>query len=432
MSTKEIIIPEIFEGLFDPQFRYKCFYGGRGGGKSENIARALLIMTSCNKKRILCTREIQNSIRDSVFKLLTDLIEFYELPGFSVTNNSIKHVNGSEFLFKGLYNNIQSIKSLQEIDICWVEEAQTISKESIDILLPTIRAENSQIWFSFNRKNEDDPVWKEFCLEPDNLSLIKKVNYNDNPFFPEVLEKERLRCLKNKPDDYSHIWEGEPSKSHSGSVVKNFSYENVRKINYLPFKTLHLSCDFNVDPMSWVIAHIAYDRQGNPFKAFFLDEIVEENTSTSKTIDDFHQKMLELNNGKANFKQKIVINGDASGSYRHSSSEFTNYTLMQKRLSELGYRNVELAVRNFNPPIKSRIEAFNNMVVGMDSNRKIFISPKCKYLLMNCKKLRYKIGTSKIDIPTTSQIKNNPELKFLSHIFDAASYLVEYYWPIVL
>jgi len=431
MTTKEIIIPEAFEVLFDSKYRYKCFYGGRGGAKSESIGRALLIKTSTQKLRVLCTREIQNSIRDSVFRLLSDLIEKYDLPNYKITKDTIAHSNGSEFIFKGLYNNIQSIKSLQDIDICWVEEAQTISKESIDILLPTIRADNSEVWFSFNRTDDPDPIWKELCENPDERTFVRKINFYDNPFFPQVLENERLRCLKNKPDDYQHIWEGEPAKSHSGSVVKNFSSENVRKINYLSYLPLHISCDFNVDPMSWVLGHIAYDKKEKPYKACFFDEIVVENTSTSKTIDDFHEKLCFYNDGKPNFNQQIIINGDASGAYRHSSSEFTNYTLLQKRLSELGYRNIDLAVRNFNPPIKNRVEAWNNLVVGMDGNRRIFIDPRCKYLLMNCKKLKYKIGSSKIDLPTTSQIKNNPDLKFLSHIFDAASYLVEYYWPII-
>ncbi len=424
--TKKIIIPKAYKDLFNPQYRYKCWYGGRGGAKSESIARALLVIASSKKCRILCTREIQNSIKDSVYKLLADLIELYELPGFRVLKDSISHANGSEFIFKGLYNNIQSIKSVQDINICWVEEAQTISKESLNVLLPTIRAKGSEIWFSFNRLEDDDPIWTELCENPDGKTLVKQVNYDANPFFPEVLEDERLRCQKFKPDDYMHIWLGEPEKQAGGLVVKNFTDENIKHINYQPDIPIHITTDFNCDPMAWHLAHVDWITE----KVFFFDEIVIENTTTTKTVDEFHSRMIDYGNGKANFDQKIIINGDASGSNRSTQSEYANYALMRNRLSALGYRDIEIKLRESNGLIRNRVLAWNEKIIDIEGNRKIIISPKCKYLIMNCKKLKYKEGTREIDIPSPSAIKKNKELKFLSHPFDSASYLINTYFPI--
>jgi phage terminase large subunit len=142
--------PEKLACLFKPN-RYKVLYGGRGGAKSWGIARALLIMASNKPLRILCARELQMSIRDSVHKLLSDQIETLQLSGFyEIQNSSIKGLNGSEFSFAGLRSNVAQIKSYEGVDICWVEEAQTVSKGSWNVLIPTIRKDGSEIWVSFN------------------------------------------------------------------------------------------------------------------------------------------------------------------------------------------------------------------------------------------------------------------------------------------
>lgn len=418
----EIKLPKAYKNLFCPMWRYQCYYGGRGGAKSESIARGLLLVAGSSKKRILCTREYQNSINESVHKLLKRIIEDYKLAGFTVTKDSIRHRNGSEFIFKGL-QNIGSIKSIDDIDICWVEEAQYLSAHSLKILLPSIRAEGSQIWFSFNREEEEDPVWEELCENPDELTLVQKVNWYDNPYFPNVLESERQRCLKNKPDDYGHVWEGEPVKHAGGLVIKNFvedkNYKvgNVRPIAYQPDMDLHITCDFNVDPMCWILAH---KHNG---KIYFFDEIVLEDTTTTKCIEEFHNR-YPLHTGK------IIINGDASGKNRSTQSEYHNYKLMMNKLSSFGYRDVELKLRRGNPRISHRITAWNEKIVDLDGERCIIISPKCKWLLYNCKKLKYQEGSSTIKDPSPKEIEKDRNKKFLVHPFDAASYLVDYYFPI--
>ena len=160
MEKTKIQIPKEFEELRNPQWRNIAFWGGRSSGKSRNAASTALILGREKKLRILCTRQIQNTIRDSVHKLLKDLINKYELNDYKVTDDAIiNQITDTEFIFKGLLRNIQEVKSLEGVDICWVEEAQTVTDESLDILTPTIRKEGSQLWFTFNRFTELDPVY---------------------------------------------------------------------------------------------------------------------------------------------------------------------------------------------------------------------------------------------------------------------------------
>lgn len=207
-----------FKPLFQPK-RYKTFHGGRGGAKSWAAARALVIMAASGKIRILCTREVQNSIKDSVHKLLKDQIEMLGLnPWFRITNESITSASGSEFLFKGLRFDPLGIKSTEGVDICWVEEAQSVSSDSWAILIPTIRKEGSEIWVTFNPGEESDPTYQRFIVNPPDDSITVEVNYYDNPYLPETLRKEMEYCKRVDYDAYEHIWLGKP-KSISDSVI---------------------------------------------------------------------------------------------------------------------------------------------------------------------------------------------------------------------
>lgn len=211
-------IPECFADLFEPK-RYKVYYGGRGGAKSWGFADALLIMGTQRPLRILCTRELQKSITDSVHKLLSDQIEALGLEEFyDIQKTTIKGLNGTEFLFNGLKHNAREIKSTEGIDIAWAEEAENISDASWEVLIPTVRKEGSEIWISFNTKQPTDATYRRFIFEADDDFLVKKVSYRDNPFFPDVLEKERLRLKAKDPKAYEHIWEGEFDSRYSGAV----------------------------------------------------------------------------------------------------------------------------------------------------------------------------------------------------------------------
>ena len=205
-----IKFPGKFEPLFKPS-RYKDFHGGRGSGKSVNVARALVLQAYENKKRILCCREIQNTIRDSVHKLIADQIEQMGLsPWFEVTQSAIRGLNGSEFIFKGLRFDPQGIKSTEGIDICWIEEAQTVSENSWSILIPTIRKEGSEIWLTWNPLEENSPTYQRFIENPPPDCISVEVNYYDNPYFPDVLRQE-MEWLKQKDfAAYEHVWLGKP------------------------------------------------------------------------------------------------------------------------------------------------------------------------------------------------------------------------------
>ncbi|TJZ75591.1 PBSX family phage terminase large subunit [Chitiniphilus eburneus] len=234
-----------FKPLFRPA-RYKVFYGGRGGGKSWEIARALVLIASSRKVRILCAREIQNTIKDSVHKLLKDQIEALGLtPWFTITDTSIRSSVGSEFIFKGLRYDVQGVKSTEGVDICWVEEAQTVSTDSWDVLIPTIRKEASEIWISFNPHEESDPTYQRFVLNPPDDAVVVEVNYCDNPWFPDVLRKEMEYCKRVDYEAYEHIWLGKPKKI-TAAVIFSGKYE-VRAFNdelWLQADRLFFGADF--------------------------------------------------------------------------------------------------------------------------------------------------------------------------------------------
>ena len=200
--------------------RYKVAYGGRGAAKTWSFGSALLNLGAAQKLRVLGCREIQKSIRDSAHALLCDRIEMLGLGNFyDRSETGITGRNGTEFLYTGLSDHTaESIKSFEGIDIAWVLEAQKVRKRSWDILIPTIRAENSEIWVEFNPDMDTDDVWQRFIVNTPPGAKIQKVTYADNPWFPAVLEQERLHCLRTAPQDYCNIWEGECRTVVAGAI----------------------------------------------------------------------------------------------------------------------------------------------------------------------------------------------------------------------
>ena len=200
--------------------RYHIMHGGRGGGKSIFVEKTLAIEGYLSPKRILCAREIQKSISDSVMAGLWDSIVELGLDGFyTKTKTEITGANGTRFMFYGLRTNITSIKSISGIDFVWAEEAEAVSKDSWETLIPSIRATGSRIIVTFNPKNLLDDTYQRFIVNPPESSVITKINWMDNPFFPEVLNKERLNLLRVDPDLYLHVWEGEPVAEGHLSVI---------------------------------------------------------------------------------------------------------------------------------------------------------------------------------------------------------------------
>lgn len=215
-------IPEVFAPLFD-SWRYKSFRGGRCGAKSWAFADALITISLQKKVRVLCARELQVSMADSVHRLLADRIYARKLETFfTITKTEITAVTGSEFIFKGLRHNVREIKSLEGVDICWVEEAQRISHESWELLIPTIRKEGSEIWLSWNPGTVFDETWQRFVENKPDDALDIEVSYRDNPWFNKTMEKERLYAQETlPPEDYAHIWEGKPRTASDAQVFKD-------------------------------------------------------------------------------------------------------------------------------------------------------------------------------------------------------------------
>ena len=210
-TTERLVTLPPWASVFAAPARYKVAYGGRGSSKSWVFARMALIAAMQSKIRILCCRELQLSIRDSVLQLLREQIEICGLSEyFEVGANYLKcPASGSEFVFKGLRANSAEVKSTEGIQICWVEEAQGVSEESWKFLIPTIRAPDSEIWVSFNPSMESDSTYQRFVVNPPDGAIVRLVNWQDNPWFPEVLRDEMEHMRRTDLDAYLHIWEGQ-------------------------------------------------------------------------------------------------------------------------------------------------------------------------------------------------------------------------------
>ena len=248
MTVHRAEFPEKLRFLFDAA-RYKILYGGRGGAKSWGVARALLIQAAATPLRILCAREFQNSINESVHHLLQSQIAAIGLESFyEVQNNIILGRNGSEFLFAGLRNNVTKIKSFEAIDRAWVEEAQMVSKSSWDTLIPTIRKDGSEIWVTYNPELETDETHQRFVINPPAGAVTVKINWNDNPWFPQTLLREKDDLKARDPDAYQNIWEGHCRVTLDGAVyareLRQAQEEGrIRSVPYDAAKPVHTFFD---------------------------------------------------------------------------------------------------------------------------------------------------------------------------------------------
>lgn len=202
-------VANVYKPLWKNAKRRNYIYGGRGSGKSHDVAEYCLFRAYQSKIKVLCTRELQNSIADSVYSLLKNKITDMKLDFFfTVYKDRIVGNNGSEFIFKGIHNNVSEIKSMENISIAWLEESQSLSRESIDVIVPTIRAPGSILIFTFNPYKDNDPIYMEMKNATED-DLVIKANYSDNPWFPEELRLEMERDKKNDYQKYLWVWEGE-------------------------------------------------------------------------------------------------------------------------------------------------------------------------------------------------------------------------------
>lgn len=282
MSNETVVrFPPKLEFLFD-EYRYKVAHGGRGSGKSWSFARALLVLGANAKLRIGCFREVQKSIKDSVHKLLSDQIAEMNMGDFfEILETEIRGKNGTSFIFSGLSSQtVESIKSFEGLDIAWAEEAQNISKKSWDTLIPTIRAPKSEIWISFNPELDTDATYVRFVTSPPPDSFVAQVNYNDNPWFPEVLEAERIHCKLTNKEDYDQIWEGKCRLAVSGAIYAKEVQQAV---------TEGRVCNVPYDPRLKV--HAVWDLGWNDSMTIILTQRLRSEVRVIGYIEDDHKTL---------------------------------------------------------------------------------------------------------------------------------------------
>lgn len=404
------------------------YQGGYGSGKTfSGSLLGILLALKYPGIRGLVGAQTYTLVRDTTLQSYFEHLEninFREGTDYEWSSSLQKLIfkNGSEILFKH-FDEPNKLKSLN-LGFVEIEEMSDIPYDTFKVLLSRMRQRRKKEWQNFtyrifghtNPEMQRGWVYKTFIDNPaPNYRLITAPT-TENIYLPEGFCDELKKIYD---EQYYRIFVlAQNGEYNNGLVIKDFTDENIKEIKYQPEMDLHISCDFNVDPMCWVFAHKTED------KVFYFDEIAMENTTTAKACEEFCRRYPA-------HKGRIIINGDASGDNRSCTSEYTNYVIIKKKLLQYGY-DVEIQIKAYNPPIKNRIMAFNSKVRNAEGEICLYVDKKCEKLLYNIYNLKYKEGTSRIDIPTYQQIKQSKELKFLSHPIDAASYLVDFYWPISL
>lgn len=250
-------IPKI-QRLIESDKRYRVAYGGRGSGKSYGVASFLIAAGLSENTRILCAKETQNSLADSALAIMKRVIADYNLlQWFKPTKQGLYcPVSGTEYVFRGLQHP-ERIKSLEGIKYCWVEEAAKVSRDAWEVLSPTIRDDDSEIWVTFNPDSEEDPTYDMFVTNSRDDAEVVKINYSDNRYFPEALQHELEWDKKTDYDKFMHVWEGEPRTISDAQVFNGkFRVENFETPEAVTF---YYGADwgFSQDPTVLVRCFIA-------------------------------------------------------------------------------------------------------------------------------------------------------------------------------
>jgi phage terminase large subunit len=369
---KNIKFPKKLQSLFDEDKRYLVYHGGRGGAKSWGVARALLIRASQKPLRILAAREIQKSIADSSYQLLKDqIIELGLSDKFQVLNTEIRGTNGSLIIFSGLKHSVGNIKSKEGIDIVWVEEAEKVTKHSWDTLIPTIRKDGSQIIITFNVDVEEGETYQMFVIDPPTNAHVDKLTYRDNPWFPAVLEQERLDCLRRDPIGYDNIWEGNPKTAVEGAVYKNELQKaqeegRIGNFPYDPSKPCATYWDIGqADCMSiWIEQKVGLNR--------YLVDFVQDNLQKVPYYIDILQRK------GYNYSHHILPH---DGEHDRANAEFTT-----KQMVKRAFPNAIVECNeNFSGAVKMGIEAVRNIFPFLHFNKE-----PCRLGLFSLKMYHYK------------------------------------------
>lgn len=360
-------MPPAFEFLGKPPLgsvRYRVAYGGRGGAKSWSVARVLLIHGAQRKLRILCSREYQSSIRDSVHRLLSDQIADLGLEHFyTIEQTRIYGRNGTEILFYGLKRDVHSIKSLEGVDLCWVEEAEAITKESLEVLIPTIRSEGSEIWFTFNPKLPDDPIYKRFVDDPPATAIVRKVGLEDNPWASQTLKDERAEMLRRDPEAEAHIWGGEPWTRSDAQVMGGlYRVAEFEPEEHWGDPLFGADWGFSQDPTTLLKMWI-HDR-----RLYIRNEV----RGIGWSMDEINRRFRRISGAEDH-----TIRGDCS---------------RPETINELRQRGLKVtAAKKWPGSVEDGIEHFRGY-------EEIIIHPECKGIIQDARLWRYKTDTRTGDV----------------------------------
>lgn len=326
-----IKIPRPFAPILERQYRYFVFYGGRGGAKSHTIARILLAMGMEKPLRIACCREIMTSVEASVHQLLRDLIGEYGLSGFyRVYKDGITGQNGTKFIFRGLKHNIDGVRSMEGVDICWVEEANNVSDASWEITIPTIRKPGSFFIVSFNPKYSSDPTYRRFIARTSPDTLVTRIGYRDNPFFPVELEAERVKLQREDPEAYAHVWEGEVDNRKTGFIyakqlARARDEQRITNVPYDPAFPVYTAWDLGFGDATSVWFFQMVGREVR---------VIDHATGYGEEMDYYVREVL----GKKRYRYAPVSvylpHDGAHGNIRGATPS--------RQMHDMGYRNVVL------------------------------------------------------------------------------------------
>ena len=395
-SRTRIEIPHKLLPIFQPK-RYKVIHGGRGSGKSWSVARALVSLGASKPIRVLCARETQKSIQESVHRLLKDQIESLGLDQFyTIQENKILGTNGTEFTFAGIrQQGVFNLKSYEGTDICWVEEAQVVTKKSWDVLIPTIRKPGSEIWVTFNPELDTDETFSRFVVRPPEESVIIEMNWQDNPWFPPELDKERRQWLDRDPIGYLTTWEGKCRPAVEGAIYANEIEATQRegRIRAVPY-----------DPQLKV--HTVWDLGWNDSMSIICVQRVASEVRVVDYIEDSHRTVdsyvMQLQERKWNWGTDYIPHDGAHRDFKSGKST-------QELLQTLG-RNVQVLARG-NPEEGIRL-------ARMIFPRTYFDADRCTELVNHLKRYRRQINQ-------VTQEAGAPLHDEHSHAADAFRYLAQ-------
>lgn len=398
MPDLDIQTARVFEPLLYPS-RYKGAYGGRGSGKSVFFAELLIERCVMAKTDAVCVREVQATLKQSVKKLLEEVIDRLGVGSlFEIQHDKIKGSNGSLIIFTGMANHTaESIKSLQGFDIAWFEEAQSMSQRSLDLLRPTIRKDDSELWFSWNPRHDDDPIDVFFRHptkpRPDG-AIVVRANYTDNPWCPQVLIEESEFDRKNFPEKFEHVWLGEYEKADGEAFFKEPALlQDGFPVPYPEFTdqifaVVDTALKDGLEHDGTAVVYCAKNKiDGNPL--VILDwEVLQISGDLLfgwlPTVNDRLESLSRQTNARQG-NVGIWIEDKASGIVliQQSQRAGMNVYAIDSELTNQGKDGRSLAISGYvyRDMVKISDYAYNKVMVYRDTSKNHFLSQVCGYRL---------------------------------------------------